>query len=54
MWVGVGLNVVSIVLVGATAQSSESGQGDPLVGVALILAGAFVQSLQYAFEEKVM
>ena len=54
MWVGVGLNVVSIVLVGATAQSADSGQGDPLVGVALILAGAFVQSLQYAFEEKVM
>merc|ERR1719506_1833026 len=27
---------------------------DPLVGVGLILGGAFVQSLQYAFEEKVM
>ena len=50
MWVGVGLNVVSILLVGATASSSGGPEGkDPLVGVGLILAGAFVQSLQYAF-----
>ena len=55
MWVGVALNVVSILLVGATASSSGGPEGkDPLVGVGLILAGAFVQSLQYAFEEKVM
>ena len=54
MWVGVALNVVAIILVGVTAQSSDDASGDPLVGIALILAGAFVQSLQYAFEEKVM
>ena len=62
MWVGVFWNVVSIVLVGATALLSPSdGSGetpgyapDPLLGVSLVLAGAFVQSLQYAFEEKVM
>jgi len=60
MWVGVGWNVVSIILVGATAMYSVSGGEDgdngkdPAKGVMLILAGAFVQSLQYAFEEKVM
>ncbi len=56
MWVGVGLNVLSIVLVGLTAGSAGGGPADkdPLVGVGLILCGAFVQSLQYAFEEKVM
>jgi drug/metabolite transporter (DMT)-like permease len=60
MWVGVFWNVVSIVLVGATAIFSSSGEEDdgsgkdPLKGVMLILLGAFVQSLQYAFEEKVM
>mmetsp|Transcript_7253 Transcript_7253/g.22863 ORF Transcript_7253/g.22863 Transcript_7253/m.22863 type:complete len:424 (-) Transcript_7253:34-1305(-) len=55
MWVGVGLNVVAILLVGATATSGDGGPDkNPLVGVGLILAGAFVQSLQYAFEEKVM
>jgi hypothetical protein len=64
-WIGVFWNVVSIVLVGATAMfsappgplnadgSREDGK-DPVWGVTLILAGAFVQSLQYAFEEKVM
>jgi drug/metabolite transporter (DMT)-like permease len=59
MWVGVGWNVVSIILVGMTAMfSGGGGEGDdgkdPVKGVCLILAGAFVQSLQYAFEEKVM
>lgn len=61
MWVGVGWNVVSIILVGATAMFSAGGGEDgedngkdPAKGVMLILAGAFVQSLQYAFEEKVM
>ena len=104
MWVGVFWNVVSIVLVGATAYLAASygssmigGSGDAasttdtdvspthhahkyvshhshhdahlgldspdatddkaseaLMGVILILCGAVVQSLQYAFEEKVM
>jgi len=55
MWVGVALNVVAILLVGATANAADGPDGkDPLVGVGLILCGAFVQSLQYAFEEKVM
>ncbi|KAH8054055.1 hypothetical protein JL720_14586 [Aureococcus anophagefferens] len=53
MWVGVGLNVVSILLVGATASSSGGPEGKTRFGVGLILA-AFVQSLQCAFEEKVM
>lgn len=56
MWVGVSLNVMSIVMVGATASGETGGEDEknPLVGVCLILCGAVVQSLQYAFEEKVM
>lgn len=64
MWVGVLWNVISIALVGATAMMSVSpgsdaeggsdGSNEALLGVMLILLGAFVQSLQYAFEEKVM
>lgn len=58
MWIGVAWNVVSIVLVGVTAMfadsAADSNLGSPLVGVMLILGGALVQSLQYAFEEKVM
>lgn len=71
-WIGIGYNVISIVLVGLTAmltsgesngveggaEGSTSGEGgfkqDPLLGVFLIICGAFVQSLQYAFEERVM
>ena len=59
MWIGVFWNCVSIVLVGMTAMfsvddSAEDSGKKPAMGVALIMAGAFVQSLQYAFEEKVM
>lgn len=35
------------------AGGSDGGGKNPTLGVTLILAGAFVQSLQYAFEEKV-
>lgn len=58
MWIGVFWNVVSIVLVGLTAVFSNvqntDGESHPMQGVALILTGALVQSLQYAFEEKIM
>mmetsp|Transcript_10090 Transcript_10090/g.15285 ORF Transcript_10090/g.15285 Transcript_10090/m.15285 type:complete len:456 (+) Transcript_10090:88-1455(+) len=61
MWIGVFWNVVSIILVGMTAMFStdasspdESTDNHPLTGVILILMGALVQSLQYAFEERVM
>lgn len=61
-WIGIAFNVFSIVLVGVTAMMSggDSSAGEdsqfnsPLTGVVLILCGAFVQSLQYAFEEKMM
>jgi len=63
-WVGVLWNVVAIVLVGYTAlltmgdasieTNIDPKYNDPLFGVGLILSGALVQSLQYAFEEKVM
>lgn len=60
MWIGVFWNVVSIVLVGGSAMFStpdateETQYNNPALGVLLVLLGAFVQSLQYAFEEKVM
>ena len=58
-WVGVLFNLVSVFLVGATAilNSSDDRTKDPsdaLYGVALVMAGAFVQALQFVFEEKVM
>jgi len=60
MWLGVFWNCVSIILVGGVAiMSAAPADGEdngkrPMLGVGLIMAGAFVQSLQYAFEEKVM
>jgi hypothetical protein len=63
-WIGIAYNVLSIVLVGLTAMliGGESDEQEevagikqrPLFGVILILCGAFVQSLQYVFEEMVM
>lgn len=86
-WVGVFLNVISVILVGATAMLNSSPsssaaaaaaasggemagldafvEGDDrarhvattaeaLLGVVLVLSGAFVQALQFVFEEKVM
>jgi hypothetical protein len=68
-WVGVGWNVVSVFLVGATAilnsasggggsddddDSTQFAGGQALLGVVLVMAGAFVQALQFVFEEKVM
>jgi drug/metabolite transporter (DMT)-like permease len=57
MWIGVGWNVVSIILVGAVAIMSADGEaGDdgkkPMLGVSLIIAGALVQSLQYVQPQK--
>lgn len=66
-WIGVIWNVVSVFMVGATAilaEGSKSGEemsdNDPangssaLLGVLFVMAGAFVQSMQYVFEEKVL
>lgn len=60
-WIGVAYNVVSVVLVGMTAvlnTASDADTGtaptDALIGVTLVMAGAFVQALQFVFEEKVM
>ena len=62
-WVGVFWNVVSVVLVGATALLGSGGEeggstnataSETFLGVCLMMAGAFVQALQFVFEEHVM
>jgi len=68
-WVGVIWNVVSVFMVGSVAilaeggnsgeESLDSGVNDDtkssaLPGVLLVMLGAFVQSLQFVFEEKVL
>ncbi|KAI2502080.1 hypothetical protein MHU86_12399 [Fragilaria crotonensis] len=62
-WLGVGWNVVSVFMVGMTAVLASSqkaaivddGDGSlALLGIMLVLCGAFVQALQFVFEEKVM
>eukprot|EP00527_Entomoneis_sp_CCMP2396_P007731 CAMPEP_0198141624 /NCGR_PEP_ID=MMETSP1443-20131203/4607_1 /TAXON_ID=186043 /ORGANISM="Entomoneis sp., Strain CCMP2396" /LENGTH=432 /DNA_ID=CAMNT_0043804427 /DNA_START=336 /DNA_END=1634 /DNA_ORIENTATION=+ len=59
-WIGVFWNVIAVFMVGATAiLSSDNGEtdlqpGNALLGVSLVMLGAFVQSLQFVFEEKVM
>jgi drug/metabolite transporter (DMT)-like permease len=58
-WVGVFWNVVSVFLVGGTAilnsnENSTVEPGEALLGVVLVMCGAFVQALQFVFEEKVM
>ena len=57
---GVALNALSILFVSlkslaaAEPVSEHPVHQNPLLGVALILAGSFVRSLQYVFEEVVM
>lgn len=53
-------NVVAVVLVGMTSilnshnESADVEPGEALLGVTLVMLGAFVQALQYVFEEKVL
>ena len=67
MWLGVGIIALAIAMVGYSSQLAhpkEDGGGnkaadraaasDALVGVLMTLAGTFVQSVQYTYEEKVM
>jgi len=61
-WCGVFYNAVSVTLVGTTAllaspskqDNASNQQGEAFTGVLFILAGSFVQSLQFVFEERVM
>ncbi|MGK3740489.1 MAG: hypothetical protein ACI8RD_007893 [Bacillariaceae sp.] len=63
-WVGVIWNVVSVFLVGSTAILSGGGKdaddtgaaegSNALLGVVFVMLGAFVQSMQFVFEEKVL
>jgi len=65
--VGVFWNVISVLIVGSTAllaSSSSAGKGggsddnvtasQTLMGVCLMMTGAFVQAVQFVFEEHVM
>jgi drug/metabolite transporter (DMT)-like permease len=64
MWLGVAIIGVAVAMVGYSSQlghpRAESGKEDKagaaeaLVGVLMTLAGTFVQSVQYTYEEKVM
>lgn len=59
-WIGVFWNVMAVFLVGGTAILNETENdeaeesGEALLGVALVMAGAVVQAMQFVFEEKVM
>jgi hypothetical protein len=69
-WVGVFWNLVSVILVGMTAvlasvntshggdqidgTNASADSGKVLTGIVFVMAGAFVQALQFVFEEKVM
>lgn len=59
-WCGVAFNVASVFLVGVAAilnsgeETKNVSFSESILGVCLVLAGAFVQALQFAFEEKVM
>jgi drug/metabolite transporter (DMT)-like permease len=58
-WIGVFWNVVSVLIVGYTAMLNEYGDEtgnavQAMLGVSLVIAGAFLQSLQFVFEEKAM
>ncbi|KAL9185690.1 hypothetical protein ACHAXT_003467 [Thalassiosira profunda] len=63
-WLGVFWNVVSVVVVGATALLASRGERDggngnvtaeqTFAGVCLMMMGAFVQAVQFVFEEHVM
>jgi hypothetical protein len=60
-WLGIFWNSISVTLVGASAlfrsssgSEEETGGAKAFTGVMLILAGSFVQSMQFVFEEKVM
>mmetsp|Transcript_40 Transcript_40/g.72 ORF Transcript_40/g.72 Transcript_40/m.72 type:complete len:509 (+) Transcript_40:98-1624(+) len=61
-WIGVFWNVVSVFLVGGTAMLAShdvtivtsTDASTAVLGVMFVLSGAFVQALQFVFEEKVM
>mmetsp|Transcript_20030 Transcript_20030/g.31270 ORF Transcript_20030/g.31270 Transcript_20030/m.31270 type:complete len:470 (-) Transcript_20030:267-1676(-) len=63
-WVGVFWNVASVVIVGGTAMlasggddgegSNNSNTAETFWGVCLLMVGAFVQAVQFVFEEHVM
>ena len=56
MWAGVGIIGVAVLLVGLSSlvdTDAAEGSSDVALGVGLTIAGTFMQSLQYVYEEKV-
>lgn len=61
MWVGVGVIGIAVVMVGYSSQIGQSKSEEAatdasaaLFGILMTMAGTFVQSVQYTYEEKVM
>jgi len=56
MWIGVGVNVLAMVFVGATGflETGAAVGSNPKLGIILILASCVVQGGQYIYEEQIM
>ncbi|TDH71869.1 hypothetical protein CCR75_001070 [Bremia lactucae] len=60
MWIGIGLNMLAAVLVGATSLADSTSQDNnsttqhPAFGVLMIVLSCAIQAIQYVFEEKLM
>ncbi|TMW55632.1 hypothetical protein Poli38472_010514 [Pythium oligandrum] len=60
MWIGIGLNTLAALLVGATSfadqddQSNNNQNAHPGFGILMIILSCAVQAFQYVYEEKLM
>ncbi|RLN68824.1 hypothetical protein BBJ29_006521 [Phytophthora kernoviae] len=60
MWIGIGLNMLAALMVGATSladadsQDNNSGNQHPAFGVFMVVLSCAIQAVQYVFEEKLM
>uniref|UniRef100_H3GIL2 EamA domain-containing protein n=1 Tax=Phytophthora ramorum TaxID=164328 RepID=H3GIL2_PHYRM len=60
MWIGIGLNMLAALMVGATSladadsQDNNSANQHPAFGVFMVVLSCAIQAVQYVFEEKLM
>ncbi|KAG7395071.1 hypothetical protein PHYBOEH_004268 [Phytophthora boehmeriae] len=60
MWIGIGLNMLAALMVGATSladadsQDNNSANQHPAFGVFMVVFSCAIQAVQYVFEEKLM